>query len=443
MSITGLSCALRRPPSALIAFIVLLLLSPPVRSSLLTLDVAIREAVQHNKELRSARLSVAVARGRLAQSDLWPNPRLEIGRTTDAPFLDQGENSTSVALSQDVPVAGRLSRRRDVARVDLGIALADVNDDQRRLAAEVADAFYGLVDLDKQIAVRDRLIEVDTNFVKTMQDRYKAAQVSELDTNAAALDLQRLTQERVDLDIRRATFVAQLNQLLGRPAAATLHVDDTAPSPRPLPNLADLQRLAIASRPDLRRAQLTADRARAEETLARASRWEDWTLSLGEKRERLVVDGAPPQTAGRVLMLSLSVPLPLFNRRQGDIAAAQASASQATESAGALKLRIETEVATAYQEAQQLATVLASYSSNTLPLSDRNAQLARRAYLQGQIPITEVVQIQRQQSELNIAYLKVLHQYLKARVRLAAATDAYATRATFAEVAPPLDITAH
>ncbi|MHB8455751.1 MAG: TolC family protein [Acidiferrobacterales bacterium] len=443
MSIMVFSCAPRRLRSALIAFLVLFMLSPPAWSSTLTVDGAIREAMQNNLELRAALHSVDIARARLVQSGLWPNPRLEIGRTTDTPFRDQGENSTSVALSQDLPIAGRLSKRKDVARVDVELALAEVSDAERKLAGEVADTFYGLVGINKQIEVRDRLIAIDEQLVKTTQDRYKAAEVSELDVNTAALELQRLAQERIDLEIRRTTLGTQLNQLLGRPAGTPVGLDDTLPSPASLPNLADLQRKAIESRPDLHSVVLNVDRAYAEEALASASRWDDWTISLGEKRERLVVDGAPPQSTDKVLMLTLSVPLPLFNRNQGNVAAAQAFTTQATESAGALKLRIEAEVANAYQEVQRLEGVLVSYTGSMLPLSERNAKLAQQAYRQGQIPIIGVVQAQRQQSDLNIAYLNVLNQYLKARVRLATATDTYATYATHAKEASSTDIAGH
>lgn len=434
---------IRHPRYALGILATLLLLSPSVWSATLTLDSALRTAIQNNKELRAARLSVEVARARLVQSGLWPNPRLEIGRTTDAPFHNQGENSTSIAFSQDFPIAGRLSRQKDVARVDVARALAEVNDAERKLAGEVADTFYVLITLDKQIEVRNQLISIDEQLVKTTADRYKAAEVSELDANTAMLELQRLNQERIELMTRRATLAAQFNQLLGRQGDIPVSLDETLPSQASLPGLTELQRKAIESRPDLREVLLKVDRAQAEQALASASRWEDWTLSLGEQQERLFIDGGPPQNTDKILMLSLSIPLPLFNRNQGNVEAARASATQASESASALKFRIATEIANLYHEVERLDGVLASYTGNMLPLSDRNVRLAQQAYQQGQIGITEVVQAQRQQSDLHIAYLNVLSQYLNARTRLATATDDYANYWTHAEESAPTDTTGH
>jgi len=439
MPITFLLRTLTRRNHVIGVFLAFLLLSHSAWSTNLTLNNAIKVAIQNNKELQAARQSVEVARAQLLQSGLWPNPRLEIGRTTDAPFRNEGENSTSIALSQDFPITGRLSHQKDVARVDVARALAEVNDAERKLAGEVADTFYSVVTLDKQIEVRDRLIIIDKQLVKTTAERYKAAEVSELDANTAMLELQRLTQERIELETQKATLVAQLNHLLGGSASGSVVPDDTIPKPEVLPLLTELQRKAIETRPDLREVLLNVDRAQAEQALASASRWEDWTVSLGEQRDRLFIDNGPPQNTDKVLMLSLSIPLPLFNRNQGNVAAAQASATQATQSANALKLRIETEVASAYQEVQRLENVLTTYTDNMLPLSDRNVNLAQQAYEQGQISITEVVQAQRQQSDLHIAYLNVLDQYLKARVRLATATNAYDTYATHAEEALSTD----
>ena len=158
---------------------------------------------------------------------------------------------------------------------------------------------------------------------------------------------------------------------------------------------------------------------------------------------RLFIDGGPPQNTDKILMLSLSIPLPLFNRNQGNVEAARASATQASESASALKFRIATEIANLYHEVERLDGVLASYTGNMLPLSDRNVRLAQQAYQQGQIGITEVVQAQRQQSDLHIAYLNVLSQYLNARTRLATATDDYANYWTHAEESAPTDTTGH
>jgi outer membrane protein TolC len=75
-------------------------------------------------------------------------------------------------------------------------------------------------------------------------------------------------------------------------------------------------------------------------------------------------------------------------------------------------------VASTYAEAERLQQAVSAYQRNMLALSARNVRLAQQGYNQGLIAIVDVVQAQRQQGELNIAYLNTLDQYLQALARL-------------------------
>jgi cobalt-zinc-cadmium efflux system outer membrane protein len=391
----------------------------------MTLPQAIDIAVQSNKDLQAARYAVQQARARLLQAGLPSNPRLDIAARNDLLFGNKGEYTASVGISQQFPVAGRIARQKEVARVDVALALAEIRQAELKLAGDVTSGFYRVLALNRQIEVRERLIDADQKLVLGTRNRFKAAEVSELDVNAAQLELQRLTQERALLLSQRMTQLAQLNQLLGRSATQAIALDDTLPSSDALPSLAEQQRQALTVRPELRFALLNADRARADQALARAQRWEDWTVGVGLEQGRQVIDGAPPQGSSRALGLSLSIPLPLRNQNQGRIAEAAAAGTQADARVEALKLSINNEVASAYAEAERLQQAISAYQGSMLALSARNVRLAQQGYNQGLISIVEVVQAQRQQGELNMAYLNTLDQYLQALARLRIATGEY------------------
>ena len=391
----------------------------------LTLENAIDNAIGGNKDLRAARFAVDQARARLLQAGLLPNPRLELAKRDDRIFRNEGEYTASIGVSQQFPVTGRIARQKDVARVDVALALAEIGQAELKLANDVASGFYRVLALNRQIDIRDRLIEVDLKLVKVTRNRFKAAEVSELDVNAAQLDLQRLNQERTLLLSQRTTQLAQLNQLMGRLTAQPLDLDDALPDTESLPALLDRQQDALTWRPELRFAQLNADRARAEQALARSQRWEDWNVSLGVEQGRQFIDGAAPQRVGRTLGITLSIPLPFFNGNQGRIAETLAAGNQAEARIEALRFSIRSEVAIVYAEAERLQQVLSEYQRKMLPLSERNVRLAQQGYDQGLVSIVEVVQAQRQQADLNGAYLSTLDQYLQASARLEAAVGSY------------------
>ena len=391
----------------------------------LSLSQLIQIAERDNKDLQAARYAIQIGQARLLQAGLWPNPRLELSGNTDVAFRDDGEYTNSTGISQPFPIAGRILREKNVARVDIALAEAEIADAERRVAGEVAADVYRILVIDQQISSRDALAKVEEKLAKTTRDRHKAAEVSELDVNTVQLDLERLLQEDVLLKSQRQTLLVSLNTLIGRPATAPLTIDEPLPATTELPSLTQLQTQALESRPDLQNARLGVDRAQAQRALAKAERWEDWSVSLGVEQSKRVLTGVPPQSSDRALMLSVSIPLPLFNKNQGLIAEAEASGDQAMARIEALRVGIAAEVASAYAESSNLQRSLDRYRQDLLPVSARNVQLAQKGYGQGLVSVVEVVQAQRQQAELNATYLTTLDQYLQALVRLRTATGGY------------------
>jgi len=398
-----------------------------VETTAFNLHQLIEIAQRDNKNLQAARYAVAVGHARLVQAGLWPNPRLDVSGNSDFAFRNEGEYGSSAGISQQFPIAGRILRQQNVARVDVALAQTEVEEAERQLAGEVAADVYRLLVVARQIQSRDKLIGVEEKLATATRERMKAAEVSELDVNTVQLDLDRLAQERALLKNQQLSLLVTLNTLIGRPAHTPLSINEPLPEANALPSEQQLVAQAFQARPDLRGALLSADRAQAEEALAKARRWEDWSLSLGLNQDRLAIEGAPPQSSDRSIGFSLSIPLPLFNRNQGSIAEAQANAEQSWARIEALRLAIGSEIAGAHSEAANLQQLVIQYRQSLLPVSERNVQLAQQGYRQGQTSIIEVVQAQRQLADLNAAYLNTLDQFLQALVHLRTAAADYST----------------
>lgn len=406
------------------------LMAGPISATGLTLEDLMREALAHNHDLAAARAQVDAAFGRLTQAGLRPNPRLNLSNESDQLFGNEGEYARSIGVTQDFPITGRLARARDVARVDVARALAEVNEAERRLLGDIAAAYYALIALDQRIALRERLIHIDESLVTVSAERQKAGEVSELDLNTATLELERLRQERTVLTGERGAALKTLAGIVGYATDATPAIDTTPPAPAPPPPLAQLTERALTRRMDLRLLALAADRAQAELVLAQASAWEDWGVSLGVRQDKLVVGNPAASSVNKALMLSLAIPLPLFNRNQGSRAAAVADERTAREQSLALQVRIRNEVAGLHEQVTRLLTALNSYTEHTLPLSRRNTELAHDAYRTGQLSIADVVQAERQENDLNASYADTFGQYLRALAELNAATVANASLMT-------------
>ena len=405
----------------------------PAAAAGLTLNELMHETVTQNHDLKAARAQIDAAIGRLTQSGLWPNPRLQLSNETGGPFNSDGGYARSLSFSQDFPIAGRLGRAQDVARVDVARALAEVNEAERKLLGNVATTYYAIVAFDQKLAARDHLIAIETALVQAASERYKAGEVSELDVNSAKLELEQLRQDRAMLALDRMAALKNLATLAGLTPGTPLVIDTALPSFDALPSLEKLTAQALATRPDLRLLSLSSDRARAEQMLARASAWEDWTVSLGVREDRLSIYGAPTQPSDKALMMTLTIPLPLFNQNQGAQTAAVADKLTADEKSAALRQRIENEVAIAYERARGLLAAVRRYDDSALRLGRQNAALARDAYRSGQLPMTEVTQTSRQEIDLNTRYIDTISQYRAAIADLNTSAMSYASFMTHPE----------
>lgn len=400
----------------------------PLAAPSLTLKQLTELALQNNKDLKAAQYTIELAKARLIQAGLWPNPSLNLANTDDRLLTNEGEYTRSAGFSQAFPISGRISRQKNIARVDVAIAMAEIRNAKRLLKAAVADNYYALLITSYRLELLTKLLSINRKLVQVTQNRFRAAEVSELDTNTASLEYQRILQEKQILESLRINQSAQLNQLLGRDAASPLLLNKSLPHFKSLAaDFSDLQILAIKQRPDMQMLWLNLNRAQADQQLARSTRWADWTLGLAVQQNKTFVTGGLPQNPDRALSVSLAVPLPLLNGNQGKIKEAGITGTQAMAKMRALKLVIQTEIASNYSQLLALDKALQKSRRSTIKLRSRNVNLARNAFKNGQISLLEVLQIQRQQNDLQTAYLNMLEKYVQSLVKLCTAIGSSST----------------
>lgn len=384
----------------------------------LPLSRVIQTALLENKDLKAARLNVSIAAARLNQAGLWQNPSLNLTNTDDRFFSHAGEYTRGIGFSQNFPVGGRIGAQQQVACVDVAIAEAEVREFERKLQLDVALNYYSLVVLERRLRLINQLQANAQQLVKVTHNRLHAAEISELDANTAQLEYQRLLQEKSVLTAQRLNQTAQLNQLLGRKASTNMYFPKTIPSVKHLPSLNELQIYALQNRPDFNALWLTLNRTHAEVLLARSQRFADWTLNAAIEQNHQALDSLPSQKPSRALNLSLAIPIPLFNDGHARILEASNSSAQADAQLAARRLAIKAEVAGNYAEFKVLENSLKQAKQHLLPLSNRNLHLSKNAYTKGQISLLDVIQLQRQQSDLQTAYLNTLERYCQAWVKL-------------------------
>lgn len=398
----------------------------PESSVRLTPKSAAAEALSANPDLAAAFAAIDGARGRLIQAGLWNNPELRLAGLTDRPFDNEGERNFTVDFAQRFPIAGRLKRAKEVARVDVAMALSEARNFARTLIGEVQASAYRVAALDAAIVSRESVIQTTSQLVDAAQRRHRAAEVSEADVNLLAVELVRFEQEKRRLELDRAIEAVQLNRLLNRIVNRPITVDvDLASSAFD----AGLVGEPLAARPDVVKIRLEADRASAESRLARAETWEDWTAGIAFDRDRqtLTVDGVPNpdvEDEDDLLGFSVSIPLPLWNRNQGRIATARADGLRARARTVALERMVDSEVEAGRQRVTVLSRVVEEYEKTLVPRSQRNIKLLQDGYRQGLVAITTLVQAQQQLADTLLRRVEALGELRQAEVALETAAAA-------------------
>ena len=391
------------------------------RSGALTLDQAVASALTNNLDLRVAYFEVEKARGRLIQAGLWPNPELGFSTTTDRTFKNEGERVSTAGFQQAFPISGRLHFARQVSRVDVAQAMAEIRNRERLLIGEVERDFLTVLLLRQQIAANREFIGVNHEFVDVFEERLKRAEVSEVDVNLARAEQQRLELENAVLESDLKTRELSLKLRLGLSPEHSLAVEGNIEALAAKFRPEKYQTTMVVNRPDLRQTELGIDRANAEVRLARAEAWADWTLGAEYENEKTIVDPLPG-SADSLLGFRLSVPLAIWNRNQGRVYEQQAAASQARQQVEALQLSIRSEIATALARAFKLREVVNKYSGELLPSLTRTTDLMRKGYNEGLIAPTQIIQAQQQRATLRTSFLSANTSYLQALIDLETAT---------------------
>ena len=391
---------------------------------------AAEEALRASPDLAAAYAAIDAARGRLLQAGLWPNPALTLAGRSDFAFRNEGERVLGVDLAQRFPIAGRLARAQEVARVDVALALAEAREFERALIGDVQRTVYGLVALDLAIASRASVIRTAEQLVHAATRRRQAAEVSDADVNLLEIELARFEQEKRRLELDRGVAAVRLNQLLFRransPVEVSTKLDESAFDAS---QTAEELAKAGARRPDLEGLRLESDRARAEAQLARAESWEDWTVGAGYESDRQVFRNEPSvdpigTKQDEFLGLALNVPLPLWNRNQGRVAEAHANERRARARLAARERAVEAEIEAARRRATELSRVAREYEESLLPRAQRNVELLERAYRQGLVAITTLVQAEQQLADTVLRRAETLGELRQAEVDLETAAAA-------------------
>jgi len=372
----------------------------------LTLEQALAEALSRSPVLAVEQNEVGIAAGALRQARVYPaNPELDLeGAAGTGRGRDDGRrrdlDRKSVGISQTLLLRGQRGYRIRSAEAGLTQADAFVKDVERQVTGDVLRAFSDVRVGQERVALGGEIVTLTHDVREAALKLLEAGAVPELDVFRATVEFEKARNRLVTEERNLRTAQRELGLLLGRGAGEPVRADGPLALPQIDGDLVALRAAALGSRPDLAAARAAVRLAESEVGLVQAERY------FPEVRVGLKYDEARDFDAvNRTGLLTLSIPLPLFNRRQGDADRARAALRKQQAQVALVERRIEKEVASAWEQVRASSRVAEAYTTRILPDQDRNFRLLREGYNLGEFRITDVFVGQREFIDAREAYL--------------------------------------
>ena len=350
-----------------------------------------------------ARGTRALAEADVAAAGAWPNPTLDYERER-LRTTPRGIDATW-KLAQTFDLAGRRGLRG--AAAERRLEAADAHNAARRdeLAAEIRRRFHAALYAQQRVRATETWLE---RFLAIEARIEKQASAGE----ASGYDRRRLARERQTAAARLALDQAQLLRERERLAALTGQaVAELAGTLQPpaLPTL-DAALARLDRRPELQQLVRRSEAAQLEQRAAARGWLPDVTLGIGAKRSD---DGFNVE---RSAIVSLSIPLPLFDRQQ---AAAQRAAAEALTARAELdlaKLRATGELRALHRQAEHLTAAAADYRAQAGAAAPELLHIAAAAYRGGASTLLELLDAYRGALDVETTALDLEWQARAARI---------------------------
>ncbi|RBP42455.1 cobalt-zinc-cadmium efflux system outer membrane protein [Roseimicrobium gellanilyticum] len=370
--------------------------------------------LKNNPALAAARLRIEEAKGRLIGAGRLANPELGIDFKRDDRFY---EGTFGVSFDQKFPVTARLRLEKVVAQKEIRAAELEVREAERKMIAEARPLAVKLLSLDQQRTLRQQQADLALKLSDFAAKRAQTGEISALDAAQAQVDAQRILLEGRQLETERTTLLGQLKPMLGVRDTDSLAITGSLPA---MTNGAPKGNWE--SRPDYLLSKVHEDAARSQIELARSKKWEDWTVGALFEHERS--EDAPEGLDKTPFFgVRVSIPLPFWNKNEGEVVEKSAAARRAELETKALAFLIRNEAAAARSEMNAYAKLSSETKEKLLPLVLEQTDKLEKAYQSGQTDLLTVLRAREQRLQLEAAVLNATRDYHLARIRYEAATN--------------------
>lgn len=390
----------------------------------LTLDAAIERLVRANLDLRSKAHELPKAEADILTASLRANPILyaDSQYVPYGSFSDErpgGPTQYDVNISYPLDITGKRKARTVVAEQAKCVLEAQYQDAVRVQIDNLYTAFVDVLAAREAIRYSDASIAgleglLEKTQALQMQQTKTRADVNQIQVQLDAAEIERMEAEEALTDAKRSLAVL-LNIPRSEAAAIGLRGSIREPSMTP-PPVEELLSLALQSRPDIAAFRLGTKRAQAEVRLAEANRLSD--VYLLYQPYTFQNNSSFDEKNSHSWALGVTVPLPIFNRNQGNIERARVTVSQTRTQLAEIEQRVLAEVEQAARQYTVTRASVERIERSLLPNSMQIRDAATLRFTEGEADSFELLNAQRSYNDVVRQYRDVLIRHRRSSLRL-------------------------
>lgn len=388
----------------------------------------IREAFDRNPQLAQALAQYRAAIQKIPQVTALPEPMVTFTEFVRSPETRVGPQTYSLMFSQRFPWFGKLDLQGKVAVREASGIYEQYRALQRKLAAQVKNAFYELAYVDGAVEITNQEQLLLEHYEQLAETRYATGQGLQQGVIKIQAELTKILNRQELLGQQRTTAVARLNTLRSMNPAepvASIRLSDLMPAdPAIQLNPDALYSTAEASRPEFRSVLDDIEKNELNAELAKKGYWPDVTVSAGmvnvQGREDAAGKAAPPPDNGKnVYSVAVGINIPL---RRDKYRAAQLAASErvraAQERYRSLLNEVKFDIRDQVNRIETLVRQMDLYERVLVPQTESALASTESAYETGQVGALDLLDSERVLLDIRLAQARLGADYMKALAQL-------------------------
>jgi cobalt-zinc-cadmium efflux system outer membrane protein len=374
-----------------------------------------------NPTLIAARANIDEARASEITASLRPNPDFSL--STDgfqlAPNLGIWRPLSGVVLTPSISYTHERQHKRELrvesARKSTAIAESSFADIERGLLFNLRNAFVGV--LQAKAVFQNATVNLSywDQELTVNQKRFDAGDLAKLDLSKLQFQRYQFETDYQNAILTLKTSKIQIQQLvLDRAPIDRFDVSGAYEYAEKLMPLEGFRMAALEARPDLKQAVQNVELARTNHQLAIANGSTDPTWGVWYSHNASFANTFANNTAG----FSVSIPLRIFDRNQGEKVRTQVDISRNEKLRDAAEAQVYGDVDSAYVTLEQALTLLGRYKGYYLPLAGDIRDKTRDAFQHGGVSLLEYLDSEKSYRDANLSYLNFIGSYLTAAAQM-------------------------